>query len=317
MKILRKTRSASLAIVSAALAFFFAVMVVVLLPAHAEYAQVGEHAELPQLFVSSYSKEAQDRQSSRLKFHWEDRFSASEKRKLQRWLNETHNALEALVGELPFTTHIYMNRARAGEPVPWAHTERSHIQGVHFHVDPSFSLQEFRKDWTAPHELSHLVLPYVGQRNSWFAEGFASYMQYQVMHKMGVMSTQDMRRRYQKNLNKAESRYRHNRTPFAKAARKLRAERNYPTMYWGGAALFLEADTMLMNNNNPGLVAALNAYTQCCRMQNHELEDVVSELDRLSDSNNLSELLTKFKTQPGFPKHRELHMGPSDSRLSQ
>ena len=142
-------------------------------------------------------------------------------------------------------------------------------------------------------------------------------MQYQVMHQMGVMSTRDMRRRYQKNLNKAESRYRHNRIPFAKAARKLRAERNYPTMYWGGAALFLEADTRLMSNNNPGLVAALNAYTQCCRMQNHELEDVVTELDRLSDSNNLSELLTKYKTQPGFPDHRQFHMGPSDTRTSQ
>lgn len=248
-----------------------------------------------------------------LTLHWEDRFTPAEKRKLERWLTETHSALEGLVGELPFTTHLYMKRTSAGEPVPWAHTERSSIQGVHFHVDPSYPLSAFREDWTAAHELSHLVIPYVGQSNSWFAEGFASYMQYQVMHQMGVLSADDMRRRYAKNLNKAASRYHHKSKPFASAAPTLRAERNYPTMYWGGAAFFLKADTVLMQRGEPGLMAALKAYTSCCRMQDHSLADVIHELDRLSGSNELSTLLARFKTRPGFPQHRGLDMGPSES----
>ena len=248
-----------------------------------------------------------------LAFHWEDYFSKSEKTKVKLWLHETHSALEQLVGKLPFTTQLYIHRTRAGEPVPWANTERSRIQGVHFHIDPRFSLDEFRADWTAPHELSHLVLPYVGRTNSWFAEGFASYMQYQVMHQMGVLNSRDMRRRYKKNVDRAASRYSHHRTPFARAAGRLRAERNYPTMYWGGAAFFLQADTLLMNQNQPGLVAALNTYTQCCRMQDHKLNDVVTSLDRLTGSRMLSQLLAEFKTQPGFPNRKNLHMGPSET----
>lgn len=249
--------------------------------------------------------------SADLQYHWEDRFSSTERHKLKTWLNETHDALEQLVGELPFTTHIYMKRASAGEPVPWAHTERSNIQGVHFHVDPSYSLQEFRDDWTAPHELSHLVLPYVGRDNSWFAEGFASYMQYQVMHRMGVLSTAAMKKRYARNLDKAEGRYSHDSMPFAKAAPKLRAERNYPTMYWGGAAFFLQADDSLMAKGEAGLVAALKQYTQCCRMRSHTLADVVATLDKLCGQTELSELLTKFRTNSGFPKHQGMDMGPS------
>jgi len=263
--------------------------------------------------LSVFSNAAVGAQHQALAFHWEDRFTPSEKAKVKRWLTETHGALEALVGQLPFTTQLYIHRTQAREPVPWANTERSRIQGVHFHIDPRFSLQEFRADWTAPHELSHLVLPYVGRTNSWFAEGFASYMQYQVMHEMGVLKKSDMKRRYKKNVDKAASRYSHHRTPFAHAAGRLRAERNYPTMYWGGAAFFLQADTWLMNENKSGLVAALKIYTQCCRMQDRKLSDVITTLDRLTDTSMLSQLLTHFKTEPGFPNSNNLNMGPSET----
>jgi len=251
-----------------------------------------------------------------LQFHWQDQFSQNEQAKVKSWLRETHAALEQLVGSLPFTTQLYIHRTEAGEPVPWANTERSRIQGVHFHIDPRYSLDEFRADWTAPHELSHLVLPYLGRSNSWFAEGFASYMQYQVMHQMGVITAQDMRTRYQKNVAKAARRYSHHDTPFASAAGQLRAERNYPTMYWGGATLFLQADTWLMQETRSGLVAALKRYTQCCRMQDHKINILVTTLDRLTGSNKLSELLTQFKTQPGFPKFKNLHLGPSTTTAS-
>lgn len=254
---------------------------------------------------------ASAKQHQALAFHWEDHFSQSEKTKVELWLRETHDALEALVGKLPFTTQLYIHRTQAGEPVPWANTERSRIQGVHFHIDPRFSLEEFRADWTAPHELSHLVLPYVGRTNAWFAEGFASYMQYQVMHQMGVLNTSDMRKRYKGNVDKAARRYSHHTTPFASAAPRLRAERNYPTMYWGGAAFFLQADTWLMNENQSSLVAVLNSYTQCCRMQDHKLNDVIATLDRLTGNERLSQLLARFRTQPGFPNRKNLDMGPS------
>jgi len=269
------------------------------------------HSMLVVLVTALVSLTIAPRAEAELTFHWEDRFSQAEQQKLTRWLTETHRALVELVGPLPFTTHLYMKRTSAAEPVPWAHTERSNIQGVHFHVDPSFSLQAFRKDWTAPHELSHLILPYVGRNNSWFAEGFASYMQYQVMHQMGVLSTQAMKKRYSKNLSKAKGRYAYTHMPFAKAAAQLRAERNYPTMYWGGAAFFLQADDALKSRGQAGLVEALRRYTHCCRMRGDTLATVVSSLDELSGGTEVSELLSTFRNRAGFPRFQGIDMGPS------
>ncbi len=184
--------------------------------------------------------------SSGLRFVWLDDFSAAEQAKLAVWVEETYAAVVRLAGPLPVPTRVYFHRRDgAREPVPWAHTQRSSRQGVHLHVDPRFPLADFRRDWTAPHELSHLILPYLGRRHAWFAEGFASYLQYAVMQTMGVLSADEARRRYQRNLERAERGYEHPRRPFVAAAPRLRAEGKYPVMYWGGAAYFMQVDRAL------------------------------------------------------------------------
>lgn len=236
-----------------------------------------------------------------LRFHWEDRFSPSEQQKLTHWLVETQGALEQLVGKFPFDVHLYLHRARSREPVPWANTERSYRQGVHFHVDPSFTLEEFKKDWTAPHELSHLVIPYLGRSNSWFAEGFASYMQYQVMHAMGMLSEGHMAQRYSRNLDRAQRNYKHRSRPFTQAASRLRAEGKYPTLYWGGAAYFMYTDQQLVKTGEPGLIEILKTYLDCCRRNRSSLDDLVADFDRLSKTTLFSTRLQRFRRIPGFP----------------
>jgi hypothetical protein len=44
-------------------------------------------------------------------------------------------------------------------------------------VDPTRPAAEFADDWTAVHELSHLMHPYLGDRGTWLAEGLATYYQ--------------------------------------------------------------------------------------------------------------------------------------------
>jgi hypothetical protein len=257
------------------------------------------------LLASNIPTVALGQTASNIRFHWEDSFTPAEQKKLVRWLTETQAALEALVGPLPMTTHLYMHRARADEPVPWANTERSSRQGVHFHVDPSHSLEAFREDWTAPHELSHLIIPYVGRNNSWFAEGFASYMQYQVMNAMGVLDEASMNDRYLRNFQRAERAYKHPQRPFAKAAARLRAERKYSTMYWGGAAFFQQIDQHLKRAERSGLIALLRNYVDCCRRNRVNLDGLAKQLDRIAGTDAFKRGLTRFRTEPGFPDYRE------------
>ena len=232
---------------------------------------------------------------------WRDPFSSDEQAKLTAWVEETHAAVEHLVGEFPMEVRVYLHRReRAREPVPWANTQRWRGQGVHFHVDPAFELDTFRRDWTAPHELSHLILPYLGRRYAWFSEGFASYLQYPVMQAMGVLSADEARRRYRRNLERAARGYTYPRESFVEAAPKLRATRQYRVMYWGGAAYFGQVDAAL-HESGSSLIEVLRGYLRCCRRDRDSLSSLLAELDRLSESRLFTQLYERFASEPGFP----------------
>lgn len=172
---------------------------------------------------------------------------------------------------------------------------------MHFHVDPRFDLHELRSDWTAPHELSHLALPYLGSRQAWFAEGFASYMQYQVMQAMGVITAAEAAQRYEDKLALAAQRYRYPDRPFAIAAPRLRAEGNYPTMYWGGAAYFLRVDAALRQHAGVDFIMVLRDYVACCRYGGGDLDRLLEALDRISGTTLFREHYLRFQVGKGFP----------------
>jgi len=226
---------------------------------------------------------------------------------LVSWIEQTDAALTALVGKLPFTKHIYFHRLeQAREPVPWAHTQRRPNQGVHFHVDPTYPLAEFTADWTAPHELSHLVLPYLGERHAWFAEGFASFMQYQIMAQMGIVDERDLRKQYLERFSKAESSFDIPDLPFAEAARELRAQRRFPIMYWGGAVYFWQMDRWLAAHTQSGLNSTLRAYVSCCRARTRHLRQLMESLDGITNDAVFSAYFTSFRSRPGFPEYRKM-----------
>ncbi|MFU8821098.1 MAG: hypothetical protein ACNA8G_06030 [Gammaproteobacteria bacterium] len=259
---------------------------------------------LPALLLSAVAQAG-------LQFHWQDAFTVQEQAKLRAWIEETHAALQDLVGPMPFDVHVFMHRRDgASEPVPWANTQRSRSQGVHFHVDPRYPLASFRRDWTAAHELSHLVLPYLGTRHAWFSEGFASYLQYQVMHAQGVLSAQSVARRYRRNLERAARSYPYPSQPFARAAPRLRAEGKYPTMYWGGAVYFLQVNEVLQHRSGLDLRGVLRDYVACCHERRSSLPALVAELDRVAGSDAFSRELRKFEATPGFPRYGHLELRP-------
>lgn len=256
------------------------------------------------LSVSPVTFAAGSGEGSHLRFHWEDTFADSEQRKLRLWIEETHGALEALVGVLPFELHVHFHRRDgAREPVPWAHTRRSRRQSVHLYVDPRFSSDALRRDWTASHELSHLVLPYLGSEHIWFAEGFASYMQYQVMQSAGILSASEVEERYSRKVGRAQRSYPYADKPFTQAAGALRAEGNYPTLYWGGAIYFLQVDRELQRSAGTSLLEVLGTYLACCRQSRSDLAPLVQKLDELASSDVFSHHLRRFQTEQGFPRY--------------
>lgn len=246
-------------------------------------------------FIKSHARE---KPSTKIIWEWADEFNADEKAKITEWLERTTTAVEETLGEFPFDLHFYIyRRDNSDEPVPWAHTERNIAQGVHFYVDPEYALQEFLNDWTAPHEISHLTIPYLGKKNAWFAEGYASFMQYQVMRTMGIYSLKEIEEKYASKLRMAGKAY-HTNEDFVSVANNLRSEYKYPEMYWGGASFFLQLNKELIRQMQITLPQIIKEYMSCCRNKDRSLDELIESLDALVESDYCSELLLQYKQLP-------------------
>lgn len=236
--------------------------------------------------------------NSSIEWHWEDEFSIAEQDKVEAWLNSVTGAVESTLGIFPFTLHFYIHRRNgSSEPVPWASTRRNYVQGVDFHIDPSFSLQAFMDDWTAPHEISHLSIPYLGREQSWFAEGFASYMQYQIMQKLGICSEQEVGEIYAEKIEGVRPYYDRDQD-FVTVARELRSRNHYSVMYWGSASYFIQIDKRLKVEHGLELTGFIKEYQRCCRLKDESFEELIESWDRLLGEPIFSELLRSYQSGP-------------------
>jgi hypothetical protein len=231
---------------------------------------------------------------------WEDDFTQDEKDKLVVWISEVYETTDRLLGPFPFSVSIHFYRSgRSSEPVPWAHTRRSGQQSLHFHIDPSFSLEEFRADWTAPHEISHLALPFLGRENSWFAEGFATYMQSEIMVAMNVMTQEQMREKNREKIEYNQRFFKDKAEPFHLVCRELvRKNHNYPAMYWGSVTFFVRMEQYLQENKQFSLTRLIRDYQKAGRMTDTNLQDVIASLDDLIGKPVCRELMDMYTQQP-------------------
>ena len=240
---------------------------------------------------------------SRLLLHWQDEFSVTERQDLSRWLDQADRGLRQLFGELPFGYGAHLHRqSPSHEPVPWAQTNKRHGRAVHFYVDPTHSLYDFLSDWTATHELVHLLFPYLGDEGRWFAEGVASYYQYPVMVAAGNMSWPHSVARLSERLQRARDLHRRdgrsiialNRAPVGRLANVR--------LYWGGASYFLAVDHRLHREKGTRLHQVLRDYLSCCAsLRSGSAGALIEQLDRISRSQIFSETYRDTVAKDGFP----------------
>lgn len=241
-----------------------------------------------------------------LRWQWQDRFNNTEKEKLKTWISTTRDSVEALLGPLPRDLNVYLYRHRpAREPTPWAHTSKGYPRGVHFYVDPRFTLQDYLDDWTGPHELIHMYFPYIGEENRWFAEGFASYLQYQAMYQMGILDWPQALRRYEERWQRGSSYRRFENRNLAEAQQDMIDAGQYPRVYWGGAVYFLQVDRELQERHSTRLTTVVADYAACCLRRFGSMERLVQDLDRRSGTNVFSRTLAEFRKDTGFPDYRQ------------
>lgn len=240
-------------------------------------------------------------------WRWEDRFSSSEKDNLQEWIMNAEKGLVTLFGSLPYKYRVHFHRMSRGKgPTPWANTDKQRGRAVHFHVNTNYAWGIFKKDWTASHELSHLMFPYLGKGGKWFAEGLASYLQYQIMYANNTITWKQATNKLAERFNAGSRDRSYGNVSIVNLSNISPKRGAFVRLYWGGAAYFMQVDKALFEQKNRRLTEIIAAYLQCCAYQNHNsAEDMIAVFDRISESDIFTRVYEQSVMQNGFPATRE------------
>lgn len=223
--------------------------------------------------------------------------------KLTRWVRRSVDAVTPVFGFFPraHTQVVVVPLGPREEPVPWAHVVRGGGPGVQFYVDETRPLAEFHTDWTATHEFSHLLLPYVTRRDRWLSEGLASYYQNVLRARDGRLSEdmawQKLYEGFQRGMNATR------RESLAAATRG--GWRNIMRVYWSGAAMMLKADADLRERSagNQSLDTALRQLHDCCLEEGKlwTAKEVMETLDRLTGTDVFRSVYAENVPREAFP----------------
>lgn len=243
-------------------------------------------------------------------WHFDTGITQQEQKKLKTWILRNETGLAELFGPLNFRYDVHFHLQKHSlEPVPWANTDKRNGRAVHFYVDTQFEFASFLTDWTAPHELTHLLFPYLGTDSAWFSEGIATYLQYQVMYASGTISWQQAVERMQADFRNADPATQDRYRSIEEISRTYPNVQNFPRLYWGGAGYFLQVDWQLHNGNHQRLHQIIQEYINCCFTHNGmDAQKLIATFDQISGTDIFYKTYSNSIAKPGFPEyHAALH----------
>ena len=148
--------------------------------------------------------------------------------------------------------------SRDPSPVPWGQTLRRDGVSVLLYVRRDAGADALRGDWTAVHEMSHLLHPWLGREGRWMAEGLASYYQNVLRARAGLMPADEAWRRLDAGFGRGRGA-----TVPGVPLSQARGRGATMRVYWAGAAYWLQADLALRARGS-SLDAVLSAHARCC-----------------------------------------------------
>ena len=245
----------------------------------------------------------------------------AQRAKLHAWLDRISRAALSAYGRLPLPEvqllvipigELGVSSRMAGavdpEAVHFGQSIRGQGNALELLVDASRPAAEFSADWTAVHELSHLMHPYLGDRGTWLAEGLATYYQNVLRARSGLLSPAqawDRLREGFKRGARAQSD-----ESLEQVAQDMHRSHAFQRVYWAGAAYWLTVDRDLRraSRGTKTLDTALAGFRDCCLPAYREWqpEDFVARLDVLADTHVFSSRFREFAQMRQFPDWQPL-----------
>jgi len=228
----------------------------------------------------------------------------------ERWLMRAAQNVAALYGRFPVASvQVIVAPARRGRgPVPWAYVSRGGGAGIHLFIDPTRTPEEFDRDWSLTHEMSHLFLPYVAARDAWLFEGLPTYLQNVLMVRGGAIEPQEGWSRliagFQRGAGAGTG------LSLAQASERVAVRGNYLRVYWAGAAMLLDADLRLreVTQGKQSLGSALAGLNECCLAPERRwsANELIATLDGVTGTTVFSEVMHENFENPEFPDFKKV-----------
>jgi hypothetical protein len=240
------------------------------------------------------------------------------------WLAEAANAVATSYGRFPRSrTQVFVQPiGGAREAVPWGQVLRRGPPSVHFVVDRDRPVREFRDDWTAVHEFSHLFLPFVNRRDAWVSEGFASYFQNVLRARSRMLTPAQAWARLWAGFERGRAAT-DPRLTLSEATREMHGP-GLMRVYWAGAALALEMDIELQRRTQgrEDLGSALERLGACCLEAGRVWRggELFERLDELAGTAFLAAMYDDYARAHSFPDvadlYAELGIEPGDDTVA-
>lgn len=231
---------------------------------------------------------------------------------IAEWIRATATDVSLAYGRFPHPSPqvviVPVDSGRRGsDAVPHGQVIRDGGESVEMHVDRRQSLDTLLRDWTATHEFSHLLLPYVEQRHRWVSEGFAQYYQNVLLARSGAYDRQKAWQELYEGFERGR-RSRPELSPNEATAGNHREARM--KTYWSGAALALMADVELREKSGGSetLDDVMSRLQSCCLPSDRVWSgtELFETLDLLASTPVFMALYRRYADTAGFPDTRPL-----------
>jgi M61 glycyl aminopeptidase len=232
---------------------------------------------------------------------------------ITEWLRATATDVSLAYGRFPnpapqvVVIPVGSDRDAGGSAVPFGRVVRDGGEAVELFVDQSRPLEALLEDWTATHEFSHLMLPYIEQQHRWVSEGFAQYYQNVLLARSGAYDTQKAWQELYEGFERGRK-SRPELSPNAATIAGMRSARM--KIYWSGAALALMADVTLRERSGgkESLDDVMSRLQSCCLPSRRvwSAPEFFATLDSLADEPVFMPLYRRYADTAGFPDVRPL-----------
>jgi len=224
------------------------------------------------------------------------------------WVHDAAGNVSLAYGRFPSPSPqivvlpVGRNGWQSDSPVPFGRVLRDGGETVELFINEQRPIADFYDDWTATHEFSHLMLPFVRSDHRWISEGFAQYYQNVLLTRAGQY---DEQRAWQKLYDGFE-RGRNSRpelSPNSAAQQGVGAATM--KIYWSGAIIALMADVELRTRSGgrESLDRVLSQLQLCClpSVRSWSGTELFQKLDGIVEKPVFMPLYRKYADASGFP----------------